>query len=58
MDKYLTSWIKLTYAKNLYTVKDADAILQTRQGYEFFTNQSALYHIFNMLPKKDKEEKE
>ena len=58
MDKYLASWIKLTYSKNLYTVKDADAILQTRQGYEFFTNQNALYHIFNMLPKKDKEEKE
>lgn len=53
MDKYLSNWIKLTAAKNVYTVKDADALLQTRQGYEFFTNQNALYHIFSMLPKKD-----
>lgn len=53
MDKYAANWIKLTAAKNLYTVKDANSLFETRKGYEFFTQQQALYHIFNMLPKKD-----
>ena len=52
-DKYLTSWIKLTSAKNIYTIKDANSIYETRKGYEFFTSQNALYHIFSMLPKKE-----
>lgn len=53
MDKYLTNWIKLTSAKNVYTIKDANSIYETRKGYEFFTSQNALYHIFSMLPKKE-----
>lgn len=53
MDKYLSNWIKLTSAKNIYTVKDANSLYETRKGYEFFTNQNALYHIFNMMPKKE-----
>ena len=52
-DKYLTSWIKLTSAKNIYAIKDANSIYETRKGYEFFTSQNALYHIFSMLPKKE-----
>jgi hypothetical protein len=53
VDKYLANWIKFTSAKNIYTVKDANSIYETRKGYEFFTNQNALYHIFNMLPAKE-----
>ena len=56
VDKYLTSWIKLTSAKNIYTLKDSESIYETRKGYEFFQNQNALYHIFSMLPEKDKDE--
>lgn len=53
VDKYAANWIKFTSAKNIYTIKDANSIYETRKGYEFFTNQNALYHIFNMLPAKE-----
>lgn len=52
-NKYVANLIKLTAIKNLYTLKDADAIYETRKGYEHFTTENAFYHILNYLPKKE-----
>lgn len=53
MDKYLSSFVKLTSAKNIYTLKDAETIKTTRVGYEFFNANQSLYHIFSLLPEKE-----
>jgi len=53
MDKYLTSWVKLTAAKNVFTLKDAETIKTTRTGYEFFNTNQSLYSIFSLLPAKE-----
>lgn len=55
VDKYLTSWIKLTSAKNIYTLKDAETVGTTRKSYEHFNTEGSLYHIFSLLPDKEKE---
>ena len=57
VDKYLSSWIKLTSAKNLYTLKDAETIGTTRQSYEHFSTSNSLFHIFSLIPKEEKEDK-
>ncbi|MDR1019045.1 MAG: hypothetical protein LBM02_10145 [Lachnospiraceae bacterium] len=57
MDKYLSHWVKLTAAKNIYSLKSAEALGETRKGYEYFTAKNALYHIFDLMPKEDKDDK-
>lgn len=58
MDKYVAGLVKLTWAKNLYAVKDAETIGETRRGYEFFTAQNAMYHILTLLEKDKDDENE
>lgn len=55
-DKYWSGILKATALKNPYTVSSADVIGQTRQSYEFFNSQNSLYHIFDLMPEKEKEE--
>lgn len=57
MDKYAANILKLTMGKNIYSMKDGEAIYESWKGYEHFNsvNENALYHIFSLLPSVKKE---
>ena len=57
MDKYVANILKLTMGKNIYSMKDGEAIYESWKGYEHFNsvNENALYHIFSLLPSVKKE---
>ena len=57
MDKYAANILKLTMGKNIYSMKDGEAIYESWRGYEHFNSvgENALYHIFSLLPSVKKE---
>ena len=56
VNKYVSGLIKATALKNPYSVSSAEVIGQTRDSYLFFNERESLYHIFNLIPEKPKDE--
>ena len=55
-NKWISDAIKVTWLKNLYTFKDANTIRITREGYTYFNQEQSLYHLFDLLPDKPKDD--
>lgn len=58
VDKYLVGIMKATSLRNPYTAASTHALSETRKSYEFFNTQNSLYHIFDLIPAKPKDEEE
>jgi hypothetical protein len=58
VDKYLVGIMKATSLRNPYTVTNVHALSETRKSYEFFNTQNSLYHIFDLIPAKPKNDEQ
>ena len=55
-DKYWTGIMKATWLRNPYTMMSTHALSETRKSYEFFNKNDSFYHIFDLIPEKEKDE--